>query len=280
MYQFLYRWQQLNRDELSEDYLRQIKLIEVRNNNEDLQPFKYTFINVLTRQYSYIYFYNSLKENLIAELDNFYFQIDSFIANFNDTSENQKKLTFLDIIKIFIEANSNSEIVIPAFCPLKKDQQGIYKINVTGLQPFDVLCNADIAGPGWTTIAQRQKGTVNFLKSWASYKEGFGNFTDDFFIGMEKLHAITTSQNQELYIYLEDFEGNFRHARYDDLMIGSESENYALVKLGLYSGNAGDSLSEHVGLNFSTFDRDNDNGVGNNAIRHLGAWWYGNSTGR
>lgn len=56
MYQFLYRWQQLNRDELSEDYLRQIKLIEVRNNNEDLQPFKYTFINVLTRQYSYIYF--------------------------------------------------------------------------------------------------------------------------------------------------------------------------------------------------------------------------------
>lgn len=57
MYQFLYRWQQLNRDELSEDYLRQIKLIEVRNNNEDLQPFKYTFINVLTRQYSYIYFF-------------------------------------------------------------------------------------------------------------------------------------------------------------------------------------------------------------------------------
>lgn len=230
--------------------------------------------------YIYIYFYVSLKENLRAELENFNFAIDSFIANYNDTLENQKKLTFVDILKIYIEANSNSDIVIPAFCPLKKDLQGIYKINVTGLQPFDVLCNADIAGPGWTMIAQRQNGTVSFLKSWASYKEGFGDFADDFFIGMEKLHAITASQNQELYIYLEDFEGNFRHARYDDLLIGSECENYALVKLGIYSGNAGDSLSEHVGVKFSTFDRDNDNEDGNSAIRHLGAWWYGNYTGR
>lgn len=230
--------------------------------------------------YIYIYIYVSLKENLRAELENFNFAIDSFIANYNDTLENQKKLTFVDILKIYIEANSNSDIVIPAFCPLKKDLQGIYKINVTGLQPFDVLCNADIAGPGWTMIAQRQKGTVSFLKSWASYKEGFGDFADDFFIGMEKLHAITASQNQELYIYLEDFEGNFRHARYDDLLIGSECENYALVKLGIYSGNAGDSLSEHVGVKFSTFDRDNDNEDGNSAIRHLGAWWYGNYNGR
>lgn len=213
-------------------------------------------------------------------MDNFYSEIDTFISNYNDTLENQTKLTFLDIINLFIEANSNSETKKPAFCPLKKDEQGIYTINVTGLQPFDVLCNADTAGPGWTTIAQRQNGTVNFLKDWESYKAGFGNFPDEFFIGMEKLYAITASQVQELYIYLEDFEGNFRHARYDHLLIGSEAQYYALIKLGLYSGNAGDSLSEHVGQNFTTFDRDNNSEAGNFAIHHLGAWWYRNSTER
>lgn len=214
-------------------------------------------------------------------MNNFYTEIDSFISNYNDTVENQKKLRIVDIIKDFIDANTDAPaIVIPSFCPLKRGEQGIFTINVTGLEPFEVLCTADIAGPGWTTVALRKSGTVNFLQDWASYKEGFGNLTDEFFIGLKKLHAITTSQNQELYIYLEDFEGNFRYARYEYLLIGSEDEKYALTHLGLYSGNAGDSLREHVGYNFSTFDRDNEDVDGNSAVRHLGAWWYGKNLER
>ena len=48
-----------------------------------------------------------------------------------------------------------------------------------------------------------------------------------------------------------------------------------MLIIGGYSGNAGDSMGGHNGLNFTTFDEDNDLATdGNCAITYKGAWWY------
>ncbi|XP_046866850.1 microfibril-associated glycoprotein 4-like [Drosophila willistoni] len=156
-------------------------------------------------------------------------------------------------------------------CPRAFGVEGIFEITVPGLDPFPVLCNAQIAGAGYIVIASRSNAELNFFRDWATYKEGFGDLLGDFFIGLDKLHAITKSQSYELYVHLEDFEGNTRFARYDEFYIENEHESYKMSKLGTYTGNAGDSLDYHRGQKFSTYDGEN-----NCAIGKSGAWWYKN----
>ena len=122
---------------------------------------------------------------------------------------------------------------------------------------------------------------MDFYRSWSEYKAGFGDLNGEVFIGLDKLHALTsTLKPMELLIQLQDFDDILKYARYDDFQIGNESEKYKLIKVGSYIGDAGDSLSRHVGFNFSTKDRDNDIGSENCAVIKNGAWWYGDCSWR
>lgn len=205
------------------------------------------------------------------DLDDLYFMAKEKIR----TQENVNANT-VDIIRKLIDTNATGLLHnYPESCPASAGTNGIFTVNVTGHTPFPVYCESHIAGPGWTVIQRRIDGNLNFYRNWAQYKVGFGNISSEFFIGLDKLHAITASRPHELYIELEDFDGNTRFARYDDFLVSSESESYSLAKLGAYSGDAGDSLRDHAGHKFSTFDRDND-GLGSVCSEEmLGAWWYG-----
>ncbi|XP_030561011.1 microfibril-associated glycoprotein 4 [Drosophila novamexicana] len=152
---------------------------------------------------------------------------------------------------------------------------GVYTIQVPGLAPFAVACDNCFAGYGWLVIQRRLNGSLNFYRNWQEYKDGFGDPRGEFFIGLEKLRAITALEPFELYIVLEDFDGETRFAKFDEFAIGSEEDSYALNVLGTYSGNAGDSLRSHRKMKFSTYDRDNDREFARNcAFLHVGAWWY------
>jgi len=130
-------------------------------------------------------------------------------------------------------------------------------------------------GGGWTIILRRLDGSVNFYRNWTEYKNGFGDLDGDFFLGLDKIHAITADRRQELLVILEDFEGDNRFETYDDFAIGNEGQQYELHTLGKASGTAGDSLEYHRGAKFSTFDRDNyEWDKVNCAERSTGAWWY------
>lgn len=62
-------------------------------------------------------------------------------------------------------------------------------------------------------------------------------------------------------------------ARYSNFSVGDEISKYNISVSG-YSGTAGDSLGYHNGMNFSTFDQDNDQDSENCAEICSGAWWY------
>lgn len=143
---------------------------------------------------------------------------------------------------------------------------------MAGLKPFAVFCDTSTVGAGWTVIQRREDGSENFYRSWSEYQRGFGKLSGEFFIGLDKLHAMTNNMPQELYVHLEDFDGVSHYAKYDNFVVGNISDAYTLRKLGKYVGDAGDSLRYHEGMPFSTFDNDRK---GNRcAIMYVGAWWY------
>ncbi|XP_039951683.1 angiopoietin-related protein 1-like isoform X2 [Bactrocera tryoni] len=155
-------------------------------------------------------------------------------------------------------------------------KSGVYKIKIEkyNINDLEVFCEEDIDFGGWLVILRRKSETINFFRKWKDYKNGFGDITGDYWIGLENMHALTSSCEQELYVYIKRLSGKVYFAKYSEFRIGNESESYALTRLGKYSGNAGDSLTKHLGKKFSTCDRDNDDSERNCAKVHKGAWWF------
>ena len=153
-------------------------------------------------------------------------------------------------------------------------KSGIYNINPDGREPFKVLCDMDTASGGWTVIQRRMDGSLDFSKSWAEYKLGFGRLENEFWLGNEKIHRLTKDKNMIIRFDLEAVDGSKAYAEYRTFYINGESDNYRL-HISSYSGTAGDSLSYHNGMQFSTRDRDNDkNGGINCASVYHGGWWH------
>ena len=128
-------------------------------------------------------------------------------------------------------------------------------------------------GGGWTVFQRRMDGTVNFYHGWKYYLKGFGDLGGEFWLGLNKIHRLTSS-NSTLRVDLQDFSGNKRYAKYSIFNVGDSDTKYKLLVQG-YTGNAGDSLKIHNGQKFTTKDQDNDEyKSGNCALHYKGGWWY------
>ncbi|XP_022810652.1 microfibril-associated glycoprotein 4-like [Stylophora pistillata] len=150
---------------------------------------------------------------------------------------------------------------------------GVYTIDPDGLGSFDVFCDQKSASGGWTVFQKRLDGSVDFNnRGWGDYKRGFGNLNGEFWLGLDKIHRLTKTKSR-LRVELEDTQGKTAYAEYDMFSVSSERNKYRLG-LGKYSGTAGDSLSYHRNMAFSTKDRDNDNSSSNCAAGYNSAWWY------
>ncbi|KRF98336.1 uncharacterized protein Dwil_GK27653 [Drosophila willistoni] len=178
---------------------------------------------------------------------------------------------------------SDFQTVYSTYCKSTDKSSTTSTKTLSYTQLFTVLCNDEVADSGWFVIHRRNVDNyaISFDLNWSSYKNGFGSFYADYFIGLEKLHRITSSYRHELYIYLEDFSHQVWFAKYDNFQIGNEEENYRLKSIGTYTGSAGDALSSGLNAAFSTYDRDNDYEYFRNCAKdYHGGWWYKSCTNR
>ncbi|XP_050086608.1 ficolin-1-like [Anopheles aquasalis] len=155
---------------------------------------------------------------------------------------------------------------------------GVYQLHLNDdSTPFNVYCEQEKFGGGWIVVQHRFDGSVDFYRNWTDYRDGFGELDNEFWLGLEKIHQITSARKHQLLIEMKDFEGNYTFARYYEFHINNESLNYRLNILGSYTGTASDGLSHHLRKRFSTKDRmyNNAGASGPGADYYLGGWWYG-----
>ena len=112
---------------------------------------------------------------------------------------------------------------------------GVYKIDPDGLGDFEVYCDHKTAGGGWTVFQRRLDGSVDFYRAWDAYKRGFGNLNREFWLGLDKIHRLTVSENTKLRVDLEDNLGNKAFAEYSFFTVANEQAKYQL-SVGKYSG--------------------------------------------
>ena len=148
---------------------------------------------------------------------------------------------------------------------------------------------------GWIMFHQHLGYSFNWNLSWADYKAGFGSMDADFWLGLEKVHLLTSSQPYRLRVELQDRSTNLWYsAEYWSFKIGDELNDKYRLEVAGYSGDAGDSLQYegdsnddgrfgayyHKGMKFTTYDDDNDldihplMGYMNCSAFGNSGWWY------
>ncbi|XP_065435018.1 fibrinogen-like protein 1-like protein isoform X2 [Chrysemys picta bellii] len=158
---------------------------------------------------------------------------------------------------------------------------GVHVIQPAGSPPRVVWCDMDTEGKGWTVVQRNSYNTeITWKESWSTYKYGFGNVQQDYWLGNEYLSLLTRQNIYKVRFVVEDKSNNTRYAEYDIFSVEGEPSGYPL-RLGRYSGDSEDYLTTyhsglggiHDNMKFSTSDKDQDQTSGNCASSY-GGWWY------
>ncbi|XP_007434022.1 angiopoietin-2 [Python bivittatus] len=152
---------------------------------------------------------------------------------------------------------------------------GIYTLIISNTgEEKKTYCDMETAGGGWTIIQQRLDGSVDFDRTWAEYKMGFGNPSGEYWLGNELVFQLTNQKQYVLKIQLKDWEGNEAYSLYEHFSLASEELKYRINLKGL-TGTAGkiSSISQ-PGNGFSTKDVDNDKCICKCSQMLTGGWWF------
>ncbi|XP_052870695.1 microfibril-associated glycoprotein 4-like [Anopheles cruzii] len=217
-----------------------------------------------------------IKRIVQNNLDSMHRWEDDVGRNLSRLQERSWQILTQILTNVTMKTNPLSYAPYRSCSDIRNAQSGVYIIQANDeSNPFIAYCQRDMMGKGiWLVIQHRFDGSLNFYRNWTEYRNGFGDIEKEFWIGLERMHQLTMGRPHELMVELRDFKGNYKFALYAAFEIGSEAEQYNLKTLGAYNGTAGDSLSYHKNMKFSTYDRNNDLNNGNCAKSFESAWWY------
>ncbi|KAJ3598685.1 hypothetical protein NHX12_002190 [Muraenolepis orangiensis] len=139
---------------------------------------------------------------------------------------------------------------------------------------YRVYCDMETDGGGWTVFQRRMNGNTEFYRTWKEYSVGFGNVSQEFWLGNELLHNLTRTRSMGMRVELRAEEDTV-YAHYTNFTVDSEEHHYSIMLSG-YTGTAGDSMRYHNGRPFSTYDKDPDSLGLHCAKAYMGGWWYKN----
>ncbi|XP_047446212.1 tenascin-N isoform X6 [Mugil cephalus] len=156
-------------------------------------------------------------------------------------------------------------------------RSGVFTVYINNDQskPIEVYCDMDTDGGGWLLLQRRVNGKLDFMKRWRQYIAGFGNLTEEFWLGLDKIYELTNTPTQYELRFDLGLGSERAYAIYDNFRIAPVKQKFKLT-IGEYRGTAGDAMTYHQGRPWSTVDSDNDIALSNCALTHRGAWWYAN----
>ncbi|CAH1792733.1 unnamed protein product, partial [Owenia fusiformis] len=157
-------------------------------------------------------------------------------------------------------------------------KSGINDIHPLGGSSFKAKCEED-----WLMVAHRFDGSVDFYRTWAEYKTGFGDPSGEYFIGLNNLLSLfTADRNYVLRLEFTTWDGRTETAEYYVFRLGWASET--AIRLEDFRGSGKDVMSTshyyHYTYDtiddypFSTWDHGDDPLTNCSALRRGAWWWY------
>ncbi|XP_029924965.1 angiopoietin-related protein 5 [Myripristis murdjan] len=174
-----------------------------------------------------------------------------------------------------------------------KIPSGIYIVHPENIDSsFEVFCEMDYMGGGWTVIQRRTDGLTDFKRPWADYSDGFGHLPGEHWLGLRKVFHILNQKDTrfQLHIALVSHDDITSYASYDDFRLDNETHFFS-IHLGRYAGSAGDAFrgydqeQNQDTAPFSASDVDNDGcnpfcSINNRTVESCSSqhnqtgWWF------
>ncbi|XP_061596850.1 angiopoietin-related protein 5 isoform X2 [Cololabis saira] len=214
------------------------------------------------------------------------------------SSEVQRSNTEMYAIKpVQSHGRDCSDIKDNLMSAVPKIPSGIYIVHPENTDfSFEVFCEMDYMGGGWTVMHKRNDGLTDFKRPWADYIDGFGHLPGEHWLGLRKVFHIVNQKDArfQLHIALVSHDDVSSYASYDDFRLDNETQFFR-IHLGRYAGSAGDAFrgydqeQNQDTAPFSATDVDNDgcnpacsldnSTVESCSLRHGHTGWWFNRCG-